>query len=544
MGTTQALPNFEPAETLPHAIRTWAEREPDRPFLQEVGGASRSYGEFHEAALRWADAFRQAGIRPGDNVPNMVRTSISAEEHWHGLSWLRAVQTGVNTDFRGQSLEYVLANSQAKRMICAAEFLDRVAEVAPRVGLELVIVPGSRAADLPADFPLPLVAASELWDAANPATDLTVPERHEIACISYTSGTTGPSKGVLVPWGRLWPNEMWIDMTGDDIYYCPFPVFHLSGMLPLAWLGFPGGQVVLREEFKTAQFWNDVRTFGCTATALIPAMMNWLLDQPEQLDDLDNPLRYVAGAPVVPRVDIFKARFGVMMRTTFGNTEAGTPLYAGPDVSADRASTGKWVTPDYQVRVVDENDYEVPDGQIGELLVRTTEPWRMLAGYFNMPDKTAQAWRNGWFHTGDGVIRDASGRYHFVDRIKDSMRRRGENISSMEVEAYVNEHDAVSESAAIGVPSEYGEDEVKVCVILHPERDVTHAGLHEFLAARMPAFMVPRYIEFLDHPERTEAMKRIKKEPLRAKPLNERTWDASLSHGGSLPTTHIATQLE
>ena len=172
----------------------------------------------------------------------------------------------------------------------------------------------------------------------------------------------------------------------------------------------------------------------------------------------------------------------------------------------------------------------------------------MLAGYFDMPAATAEAWRNGWFHTGDGFVRE-HGRYHFVDRIKDSMRRRGENISATEVEAYVNEHDAVSESAAIAVPSEFGEDEVKVCVVLHPGRPVTHAALHSFLAARMPAFMVPRYIEFTDDPERTEAMQRIKKEPLRADPLNERTWDAQGGdpgglQGRSLPTTHMATQFE
>jgi crotonobetaine/carnitine-CoA ligase len=144
-----------------------------------------------------------------------------------------------------------------------------------------------------------------------------------------------------------------------------------------------------------------------------------------------------------------------------------------------------------------------------------------------MPRKTAEAWRNGWFHTGDGVVRDENGRYHFVDRIKDSMRRRGENISSMEVEAHVNEHDAVSETAAIAVPSEFGEDEVKICVVLHEDARVTHAQLHAFLAERMPAFMIPRYIEFVTDPERTEAMKRIKKDPLRASPLNDQTWDAT-----------------
>jgi crotonobetaine/carnitine-CoA ligase len=520
-------PTFEPTETLPGAIRDWADREPDRPFLRDVHGGSRTYGQFHQAALRWAAAFRLAGIRPGDNVPTLVRTSITAEEHWLGLAWLRAVQTGVNTDFRGRMLAYILKNCQAKCLICAPEFLDRVAAIAPEVGrLELVIVPDAKREELPGAYPVKLVAASELWDATAPAIDLEVPQRHELACISYTSGTTGPSKGVLVPWGRFWPNESWIDMAEDDVYYCPFPVFHLSGMLPLAWLGFPGGQVVLRESFKTQCFWDDVRAFGCTVTALIPAMMNWLLDEPPRPDDGDNPLRYVAGAPVVSRVEQFKKRFGVMMRTNFGNTEVGTPLYAGPDVTADRESTGKWVTPGYQVRVADANDYEVPDGRIGELLVRTDEPWRMMVGYFDMPEKTAAAWRNGWFHTGDGVVRDERGRYHFVDRLKDSMRRRGENISSTEVEAYVNEHPAVSETAAIGVPSEHGEDEVKICVVLHEDERLAPAQLHAFLAARMPDFMVPRYIEYVSAPERTEAMKRIKKEPLRANPLNQHTWDA------------------
>lgn len=535
--TAARRPTFEPSETLPWTIATWAEREPDRPFLDEVGGGSRTYGQFHRAVLRWADAFRLAGVQPGENVPAMVRTDIAAQEHWLGLGWLRAVRTGINTDFRGPSLVYVLTNCRARRVICAREFLDRIAEVAPDLdGLELVIVPDAGPRDLPADFPLPLVAAADLWDAAEPASGLPVPRRHEIACITYTSGTTGPSKGVLVPWGRLWPNETWADLTGDDVYYCPFPVFHLSGMLPLAWLGFPGGRVVLRRDgFKTPRFWRDVRAHGCTTTALLPVMMNWLLDQPRRDDDRDNPLRFVAGAPVVPRVDQFKARFGVQMRTNFGNTEIGTPLYAGPDVSADRASTGKWVTPGYEVRVVDENDYEVPDGEMGELVVRTSEPWRMMAGYYGMPEKTADAWRNGWFHTGDGVMRDGNGRYHFVDRITDSMRRRGENISSMEVEAYVNDHPAVSESAAIAVPSEYGEDEVKVCVVLHDDQRVTHAALHEFLAARMPAFMVPRYIEFLDDPERTEAMRRIRKPPLRADPLNERTWDAQRGRRAAEP---------
>ncbi len=515
---------FAPTETLPGAVQRWAATAPDRPFLRHVDGGARTYGELHTAALRWADAFRRAGIGAGDNVPVMSTTTITAEEHWLGLGWLRARFTGVNTDFRGPSLAYVIHNSRARHLICASRFLDRVAEIAPDlVDVELVIVADDGAP--PSGFPLPAVAARELWDAAAVADDLPVPERHEVACITYTSGTTGASKGVLVPWGRLWPNHGWVGLTGDDVYYCPFPVFHLSGMLPLAWLGFPGGQVVLRESFKTDEVWADVRRFGCTTTALIPAMMNWLIDQPVRDDDLDKPLRFVNGAPVVPRVDEFRRRFGVQMRTQYGGTETGTVLAAGPDVTADRASQGKLVTPGYRVRIVDTHDDDVPDGVVGELVVRTDQPWRMLAGYFDMPERTAEAWRDGWFHTGDGFVRE-DGRYHFVDRITDSMRRRGENISSSEVEAYVVEHPLVSEAAAIAVPSEHGEDEVKVCVVLQPGAELPHDELHAFLAARMPAFMVPRYLEYLVAPERTEAMQRIKKPALRAEPLNEHTWDA------------------
>ena len=491
-------------------------------------GDERTYGEFHHAALRWADAYRRLGVEPGENVAAMTRTSIAACEHWLGLGWLRAVHTGVNTDFRNDSLVYVLDNCRARHMVCELEFVERVASVARDLHhLETVVVPDAAPADLPTDFPVRILAADQLWEEATIATDLPVPLRHEISSISYTSGTTGPAKGILVPWGRHWPEAAWTDLTSDDVCYDPFPFFHLSGVLPLAWLAFPGGRVVLRESFKTQEFWRDVTTYGCTMTCLIPTMMNWLIDEPPRPDDLDNPLRIVAGAPIAPRLDEFKARFGIQMRTVYSSGETGMPLYAGPDVSADPATNAKWVADGYEARLADEQDYDVPPGESGELLVRTTVPWRMMAGYFGMPEQTAEAWRNGWFHTGDRAVLDENGRFQFVDRLTDSMRRRGENISAVEVEAYVNAHPAVAESAAIAAPGEDGEDEVKVCVVLYQETPVTHAELHEYLATRMPSFMVPRYIEFLENPERTEAMKRIKKAPLREDALNARTWDAA-----------------
>ena len=201
------------------------------------------------------------------------------------------------------------------------------------------------------------------------------------------------------------------------------------------------------------------------------------------------------------------------------------PLYAGPDVSADRASTGKWCAPGFEARVVDEHDYEVAQGQIGELLVRSGEPWRMLAGYFGMPEKSAVAWRNGWFHTGDAFRCDDDGWYYFVDRLRDTIRRRGENISSFEVENLVAEHPDVSECAAIGVPAALGDDEVMVALIVRDRATFDPDALLAFLAPRMPKFMLPRYVEVVDDLPRTEASMRVRKHELRARGVTADTWD-------------------
>jgi len=190
--------------------------------------------------------------------------------------------------------------------------------------------------------------------------------------------------------------------------------------------------------------------------------------------------------------------------------------------------------PGFEIRLVDEYDEEVALGEPGELIVRTDEPWALNSGYFGMPEKTAEAWRNGWFHTGDVFVRDGDGYFYFVDRLKDCIRRRGENISSMEVEAYVHEHPEVLECAAIGVPSEYGEDEVKICVTVKPGFDLEAWDLLEFLAPRMPRFMLPRFVELVGELPKTEATNRIKKAELKREPLNDNTWDREAA-GFELP---------
>jgi crotonobetaine/carnitine-CoA ligase len=255
-------------------------------------------------------------------------------------------------------------------------------------------------------------------------------------------------------------------------------------------------------------------------------MPRFLLMQPAREDDARNPLRGVTAAPLSPEIEEFKKRFDVKVTTGFGMTEVGGIL--GSDWEAmNWRSCGKVRRgpPGYEVRLVDEHDQPVADGEFGELIVRTDEPWALNSGYHRMPEKTAEAWRNGWFHTGDVFVRDPDGYFYFVDRLKDCIRRRGENISSMEVEAYVQEHPDVLECAAIGVPSEYSEDEVKICVVAKPGAVFTCAELIEFLTPRMPRFMLPRFVELVGELPKTEATNRIKKAELKKDPLNDKTWD-------------------
>jgi crotonobetaine/carnitine-CoA ligase len=339
--------------------------------------------------------------------------------------------------------------------------------------------------------------------------------------IMYTSGTTGPSKGVMEPWGMLTLGATLMDdLTPDDTFYSPFPMFHMSGKAGLSQAAYMGGRTVIREAFDTGSFWDDIDTHRCTFTLMVPAMVHWMLAQPPSEADRQHALQKALLSPIVPG---FADRYGVSVRSHYGMTEAGNVMSRRAVTDAS-PSCGRPV-PGYEVRLVDEHDYEVPVGEVGELVVRTDQPWWICVGYWGMPEKTAEAWRNGWFHTGDGFRCDEEGNYYFVDRQKDALRRRGENISSFEVEALVIQHPDVAECAAIGVPSEYSEDEVKVCVVLHAEKQLSADELVTWLAPRMPKFMVPRYVEFVDGLPKTEATFRTQKVKLRDGAINDRTWD-------------------
>ncbi len=516
--------------TLPRVIAERAESNPDRIWVQEVDGGSLTFGQANAVMDTWAGAFQRLGVQSGDRVVTMMQASLNSLQTWLGLSLVRAIDTGVNTDYRGRMLTYIIRNSGAKVLVVAQKYVSRLTELeVPLGGVEYVIVP-----DASETFPniprVSFLSAKEFVDGSPAAHDVQLPQPWDIANIIYTSGTTGPSKGVQIPWGQWYAfAEGAFDTASvneDDVFYAPLAPFHGGGRMPALLTAAINARLVVRSQFSGTAFWSDVRTYGCTVGTLAGTMQSFLYGQEPKEDDADNPLRMAVMLPLIPQYKDFERRFGVRLSTTYAMTE--TPPVFRTDGEIPNAKTCGRLhrgVAGTEARIVDEHDMEAAVGTTGELIVRTSVPWTISTGYFGMPDTSISCWRNGWFHTGDAFRCDEDGYYYFVDRFKDSIRRRGENISSIEVEAEVNSHPAVLESAAIPVPSEWGEDEIKVLIVLKPNSSLTEETLVIFLVDRAPRFMVPRYVEIVEELPKTEATQRVRKFELRENALNDRTWD-------------------
>lgn len=519
-----------PEVALPVRLRQLASAEPTKWILTGVeSDRVRSRAELLDDAETWAGAFRAAGIAAGETVLTMLPTGADAVAVWLGLGLLRAIEVPVNTEYRGELLTYLVNDSQARIMVIHPRYVSQLDEVVERCPtLERVVIVGDGITP-----PAGWITAEQFLAGAPSIADLAGPQMHDIAAIVYTSGTTGPSKGVVVPWAQLQATAYWFPppsagLDSSDSAYVPFPFHHVSVRCPVANMVMLGGAVVLREKFSSSYFWSDIRKHGCTYSQTLAGMTQVLMSQPARDDDLDNPLRILGTVPVPHNYRDFERRFGVRMGTLFTMTEISAPLVTTDWKIHDPASCGT-VRPGCEVRLVDEFDYEIPVGAQGELIVRTDQPWTLNAGYWNKPEATAHAWRNGWFHTGDLFRRDEAGNYYFVDRAKDAIRRRGENISSVEVEALVAQHPAVVEVAAIGVPSPeeslgFTDEELKIAVVVKPDGELDEGALIDFLEPRMPRFMLPRYVEFVTALPKTPTFK-VRKAELRAQPISDRTWD-------------------
>lgn len=497
----------------------------DRPFLRMVGEPWRTYREVHESACAWAGRLATLGVTDGDRVAVMVPTSLWSIELWAANARLGAIEVPVHTELRGSMLAHVLNDSGAKVLVTADAFLPQIEVVLGELlSVEVIVVVDSSGLPDPAGWSGRFVQADEI-DVTPVAQRATVHYSAPSAII-YTSGTTGPAKGVVLPWGQwaMGIEGIFPDIDPDDVFYTPLPLHHIAGRGTVYRAAVAGSRVVLRQRFSVSDYWADIRDNGCTATILMGAMADMLWRQPRREDDADNPLQKVLMTPLIPDAFEFAERFGVRLRTNFGMTEVGATMVGGierPLVDTRSCGTARR---GYECRVVDEHDEEVPHGQLGELVVRTELPWVIMSGYWNDPVKTAAAWRNQWFHTGDAFRRDEDGSFYYVDRVKDAIRRRGENISSFHLEQELLAHPDIAECAVVGVPSPETDEEVRAFVVPADGQEPDFAAIVEFLRPRLARFMLPRYWTVVEELPRTATL-RVRKHELRDIPLTERTWD-------------------
>lgn len=520
-----ALPDLE-QRTVLAAFERALDTDPD--LVAQIDRAGRwTVAAAFDRARRVGGGLAGLGVGAETPVALMLDNSFDAQHTWLGLALVGGVQVPVNTAYKGTFLAHVLNDSGAGVLVLEDVYAERVAAVADAVpDLRTLVVLGdaerARAA-LPASR-FTVVAWAELAAAAAAPPVRRGPG--DLMAIMYTSGTTGRAKGVLVPHAHAYTYASREDQERPrrgDRSLVTLPTFHLAGQ----WYGVYQGLIhvigcVLEPGFSVRAFWPTVREHGITYTTMLGAVAELLAQRPPAPDDADNPLELAVMAPLASDVAVFRRRFGTDVAAVYGMSEVGAVLN-GPPATVVGGEAG-FPREGYELRLVDAAGDPVGPGTIGELLVRPEVPHTVMAGYHGLPAETARTVRDGWVHTGDAFRTDTQGRWFFTDRMKDALRRRGENVSSFEVESTVNEHPDVYESAVVAVPAEIGEDEIKVVVVPQEGAVIDREALIHFLVDRLPYFMVPRYVEIADALPKTPTHK-VQKALLRERGLDGDVWD-------------------
>jgi crotonobetaine/carnitine-CoA ligase len=531
--------------TLPRMLRRQAALYGDRRLV-EIGGQAWSFAEALDMAARFGGTLQAAGIGRGDHVAVICGNRPELLQVYLGCGWIGAVTVPINTASRGAQLAHILANSQAKLLVVQAEHAEALGtlEAVPPALRAVWLIGDAGVGDADvgdADTGDADVGHADVGDAhvpagwprarAFPAPAEPVPEAAigpgDTVAILYTSGTTGVSKGVCCPhaqyfwWGvntaRL------LGIRGDDVLLTTLPLFHTNALNTFYQALLTGASLVAEPRFSASGFAPSLARYNPSVTYLLGAMVPILLSRPSSELDRAHRVR-LALAPGVPARfhPEFQARFGIPLLDGYGSTETNFTL--GCTLPGQRPGMMGPVFEGFEARVVDDADNTLADGAPGELVLRASEPFAFATGYFGMPEKTVEAWRNLWFHTGDRVVREADGYFRFIDRMKDAIRRRGENVSSFEVEQVLLSHQAVAEAAVFPVQSELAEDEVMAAIVPRDGESLSPAALAEYCVGRMPSFAIPRFIEFVTALPMTENGK-VQKFRLRERGVTAASWD-------------------
>ena len=495
--------------SVPSVLDLRAEQLGDR-MMMSIAGTPVTFAQMRERSCAAANLLTDIGVRRGQTVALFTGTCPEWVYFWLGAARIGAVTAAVNTANKGEFLRHALRLSRAKVVVADPERADRV-----EAGERVLVVGDS---------------LSEQLHAASGDVQAAAAGPDDVAALFFTSGTTGPSKAVVTTWHYLFAAAAAIasawEFVAGEVVWSAMPLFHLSAAATVLAPMLVGGTTVLADGFHPTRVWRDVRACGAAGFVGAGAMVSMLWQQPPEARDAELGLRFISAAPIA--ADLYRGieqRYNCRVVTMYGLTEA-FPIAVKAFSDEGVPGTSGIVNPAFDVRIVDVHGHQVAPGTIGEIVCRARYPGVISMGYLSS-DGEVDA-HPEWFRTGDlGRLDDQQLTY--VDRVKDSLRRRGENVSSMEIEATVTDHPAVLEAAAVAVPSELGEDDILVCVTLQPGESLDPADLLDFCAARMPYFCVPRYVEVLDELPKN-VIGRVRKDVLRSRGLGDGAWDRE-AHG-------------
>jgi crotonobetaine/carnitine-CoA ligase len=488
-----------------------------------------TYEELNIISNRIGNGLLSIGVKKQDHVLIMLPNCLEFIYSWLGLCKIGAIEIPINTAYKGSIFKYVINNSNAKYMIIEKQYLDKISAVQDDLTSlqHLVILDISGVQEeTPGNTKFVQHSFGDLLDADSSVPDVGKIRYSDVMAIMYTSGTTGPSKGVIIPYRQAYDYSIGFTETGfveaKDIFYVTLPLFHIGGQWACVYSTIlVGGTVRITDGFHVSRFWKEIDDCKATVTFLFGVMASFIYRQKPNENDGKASLRKVFMPPLIPELEDFKKRFKVKVATTYALTEGSLVLFSDSDeLKPDQCGVQR---KGFDLRIANEFDEELLPFEEGELLIRSHNPWTTMIGYHTMPEETIRAYRNQWLHTGDVMYKDEEGNYYFKDRVKDVIRRRGENVSSFEVEKEVNSHPCVMESAAIAVKSEHSEDEIKVAIKLRPGCRVSPEELISYLEPRMAYFMIPRYIEFFEEFPKTPTQ-RIQKTELRKTGI-QNAWD-------------------
>lgn len=514
-------------ETIVSLLLRRSQELPDAPFLTFEGCGTRTYAQFQQDVTALAGGLASIGVGPGQTVAMLLDNTLDSARMWFATNAAAGIDAQLNTAYKQDFLAHQVNDSAAEVLVVEAGYLSRIAEIEDELAVVKTVVCRGAVPDI-AFARLAVVPLDALREGPPPQA---LPLSTDLSTLVYTAGTTGPSKGCMISHSYVLSMAQQTvratRLARTDVTWTPLPMFHMNAKAgTVAGALIVGGHAAFVRRFSLSRFWEQVAAVNATRAKMLGSMLSLVAGSSDgPPPDGAGALKYVIGSPVTPEVArAYADRWGVRaVAPGYGLTEAAMVVTVeglgnGPAGSSGRANA------EFDVRIVDDYDREVPAGQRGEIVVRPNKPGVMFSGYWRRDADTVAMLRNLWLHTGDIGRVDENGWFYFIDRKKDYLRRRGENVSTYELETTFARHEAVSEVSVYGVPSALTEDEIKISVVLVDGADATPEQLCRWSVDKLPYFAVPRYVD-IRHELPKNPFGRILKYRLRDEGITPQTWD-------------------